>query len=245
MKEKAVISVRGLKKAFGNTEVLKGIDIDINMGEVIVVIGPSGSGKSTFLRCINLLEKPNDGHIVVNNMDILRDRFNVNYLRARMGMVFQQFNLFPHLTVLGNITLAQTLVRKNQERAGAAKALELIGESGLTGKAGAYPRSFPAGSSSSRRHRRALAMEPSVMPFDEPTSALDPEMISEVLDVMKELARAHMTMIVVTHEMSFAREVSDRVIFMDDGQILEQGTQEEVFGSPKEARTREFFSKML
>jgi len=245
MKEKVVISVRGLKKSFGNTEVLKGIDIDINMGEVIVVIGPSGSGKSTFLRCINLLEKPNDGHIVVNNMDILRDRFNVNYLRARMGMVFQQFNLFPHLTVLGNITLAQTLVRKIKKEPARQKALELLERVGLTGKAGAYPSELSGGQQQRVAIARALAMEPSVMLFDEPTSALDPEMISEVLDVMKELARAHMTMIVVTHEMSFAREVSDRVIFMDDGQILEQGTQEEVFGSPKEARTREFFSKML
>ncbi|ERI94158.1 glutamine ABC transporter, ATP-binding protein GlnQ [Clostridiales bacterium oral taxon 876 str. F0540] len=240
-----MISVRNLNKKFGKLHVLKGIDIEINKGEVVVVIGPSGSGKSTFLRCLNRLEEPTDGDIVFEGTNIMEKSSDINKLREKMGMVFQQFNLFPNMTVLDNITLAPRKL-KNMSKEDAEKiAYTLLKRIGLSDKASSYPGQLSGGQKQRIAIARALAMSPDVMLFDEPTSALDPEMVGEVLDVMKELAAEGMTMVVVTHEMGFAKEVGDRVIFMDEGKILEEGTPEEIFSNPKEARTQDFLRKVL
>lgn len=240
-----MIKVRGLYKSFGKNEVLKGIDADIGKGEVVVVIGPSGSGKSTFLRCLNLLEQPTVGEIALEEVPLTAKGTDINKLRQRMGMVFQQFNLFPHLRVIDNITLAPVKL-KGLPRAEAERlALDLLRRVGLENRAEAYPSQLSGGQKQRIAIARALAMQPAVMLFDEPTSALDPEMVGEVLEVMKELAREGMTMVVVTHEMGFAREVGDRVLFMDGGKIVEDSSPAELFGSPKHARTKEFLSKVL
>ena len=224
---------------------LDGVSTEIHKGEVVVVIGPSGSGKSTFLRCLNLLELPTGGQILFDGVDITDKNCNINLHRQKMGMVFQHFNLFPHMTILKNMTIApMQLLHKSKEEA-EKTALELLGRVGLADRANAYPNQLSGGQKQRVAIVRALAMQPEVMLFDEPTSALDPEMVGEVLEVMKELAHDGMTMVVVTHEMAFAKEVSDRVVFMDQGVILEQGSPEEVFGNPKEPRTREFLSRYL
>ena len=240
-----MIRVEQLKKRFGNHEVLRGIDEHISKGEVIVVIGPSGSGKSTFLRCLNLLEIPNDGKIFVDDEQINAPGVDVNKVRQKMGMVFQHFNLFPHLTVMDNITLAPIKLGRMTREEALKKGQSLLEIVGLSGKADAYPAQLSGGQKQRIAIARSLAMEPEIMLFDEPTSALDPEMVGEVLDVMKNLAKSGMTMVVVTHEMGFAREVGHRVLFMDDGIILEQGTPEEIFNNPKEVRTRQFLEKVL
>jgi arginine/lysine/histidine transport system ATP-binding protein len=240
-----VIKVADLNKKFGKLHVLKGIDIEIKKGEVVVVIGPSGSGKSTFLRCLNLLEEPSGGEIVFEGISITDKKTDINKLREKMGMVFQQFNLFPNMTVLENITLSPIKVKKLSKEEAEKIAYSLLKRIGLEDKAKAYPAQLSGGQKQRIAIARALAMSPDVMLFDEPTSALDPEMVGEVLDVMKKLASEGMTMIVVTHEMGFAREVGDRVIFMDDGVILEQGTPEEIFKNPKHARTQDFLRKVL
>ncbi len=239
-----ILEVQGLHKYYGDHHVLQGIDVTIKQGEVIVVIGPSGSGKSTFLRCLNLLEHPQEGNIFFEGNDILK-KHNVNKTRAEMGMVFQQFNLFPHKTVLQNILLAPQIVKKQSRAQAEDQAMQLLVRVGLAEKKDAYPDNLSGGQQQRVAIARALAMEPKVMLFDEPTSALDPEMISEVLDVMKNLAKAHMTMVVVTHEMGFAREVADRVLFMDGGIVLEEGIPAEIFENPKNERTKDFFSKIL
>ena len=238
-----MISVRNLRKSFGSVEVLKGIDLDIAEKEVVVIIGPSGSGKSTLLRCINYLEQPTSGEIVVDGMKL--GETDINKVRAEVGMVFQRFNLFPHMTVMDNITLAPMKVRGTPKEEAEADALRLLKKVGLADRAAAYPEQLSGGQQQRVAIARALAMKPKVMLFDEPTSALDPEMVKEVLEVMKELAREGMTMAVVTHEMGFAREVGDRVLFVDYGVILEQGTPEEIFSHPKEERMKEFLSKIL
>ena len=240
-----LIEVKGLKKNFGKLEVLKGVDLQVRRGEVVVIIGPSGSGKSTFLRSLNLLEKPNGGTITVEGQDIMADRHKTRELRERMGMVFQQFNLFPHLRVLDNVTLAPMKVKGVSREEANRKAMQLLERVGLKDKADAWPGKLSGGQKQRVAIVRALAMDPDVMLFDEPTSALDPEMVGEVLDVMKSLALGGMTMIVVTHEMGFAREVGDRVLFMDDGQVLEEGTPQDIFNAPKHPRTQDFLSKLL
>ncbi|MGN0741076.1 MAG: amino acid ABC transporter ATP-binding protein [Candidatus Fimadaptatus sp.] len=240
-----MIEVKGLKKNFGKLEVLKGVDLQVRRGEVVVIIGPSGSGKSTFLRSLNLLEKPNGGTITVEGQDIMADRHKTRELRERMGMVFQQFNLFPHLRVLDNVTLAPMRVKGVSKEEANRKAMQLLERVGLKDKADAWPGKLSGGQKQRVAIVRALAMDPDVMLFDEPTSALDPEMVGEVLDVMKSLALGGMTMIVVTHEMGFAREVGDRVLFMDDGVILEEGTPQEIFGAAKHPRTQDFLRKVL
>ena len=240
-----LIEVKGLKKNFGKLEVLKGVDLQVRRGEVVVIIGPSGSGKSTFLRSLNLLEKPNGGTITVEGQDIMADRHKTRELRERMGMVFQQFNLFPHLRVLDNVTLAPMRVKGVSKEEANRKAMQLLERVGLKDKADAWPGKLSGGQKQRVAIVRALAMDPDVMLFDEPTSALDPEMVGEVLDVMKTLARDGMTMVVVTHEMGFAREVGDRVLFMDDGQVLEEGTPQDIFNAPKHPRTQDFLSKLL
>ena len=240
-----LISVKGLKKHFGKLQVLKGVDIDIHSGEVVVVIGPSGSGKSTFLRCINLLETPTEGDVIFEGKSVMKAGKDINVLRERIGMVFQQFNLFPHLTVLENICIAPMKVKKVPRAQIERTAMELLARGGLAEKAKAYPGQLSGGQTQRVAIVRALAMEPDVMLFDEPTSALDPEMVGEVLDVMKRLAADGMTMVVVTHEMGFAREVGDRVLFMDEGIIMEQGTPAEVFGNPQNPRTQDFLKKVL
>lgn len=239
------ISVHNLKKNFGKLEVLKDISIEIREGEVVCMIGPSGSGKSTFLRCLNRLEKITSGHVVVDGHPISDPNTNINKVRENIGMVFQHFNLFPHLTVKENITLAPTELKLMGKEEAGRKALELLARVGLADKAEAYPGQLSGGQKQRIAIVRSLALKPKMMLFDEPTSALDPEMVGEVLEVMKNLADEGMTMAVVTHEMGFAREVGTRVMFMDDGIILEQGTPEEIFGNPKEARTQEFLSKVL
>ena len=239
-----MISVRNLKKSFGSVEVLKGVNLDIAEKEVVVIIGPSGSGKSTLLRCLNYLEKPTDGEITVDGMT-LGGSTDINKVRAEVGMVFQRFNLFPHMTVMENITLAPMRVRGVAEQEAVEDAFRLLRKVGLYDRAGAYPEQLSGGQQQRVAIARALAMKPKVMLFDEPTSALDPEMVKEVLEVMKELAREGMTMAVVTHEMGFAREVGDRVLFVDQGVIMEEGTPEEIFSRPKGARTKEFLSKIL
>lgn len=240
-----LLKVDGLKKTFGKHEVLKGINIDIHKGEVVVIIGASGSGKSTFLRCLNCLEDPTAGDIYFDGADIADPSVDINIHRQKMGMVFQHFNLFPHMTVLRNMTIAPVkLLGKSQEEAD-AKAMELLKTVGLEDRAASYPAQLSGGQKQRVAIVRALAMEPDVMLFDEPTSALDPEMVGEVLDVMKNLANEGMTMVVVTHEMGFAREVGDRVIFMDDGVIGEEGTPDEIFNNPKSERLQSFLAKVL
>ncbi|MGL4742044.1 MAG: amino acid ABC transporter ATP-binding protein [Sarcina sp.] len=240
-----MLVVNNLHKHFGKNEVLKGIDNHIKKGEVVVVIGPSGSGKSTFLRCLNLLEKPTKGTVTFEGIDITAKASNINKMREKMGMVFQQFNLFPHMTVMQNLTVAQVKVKGTDKERAKSVALELLKKVGLEDKSDAYPSSLSGGQKQRIAIARALAMKPDVMLFDEPTSALDPEMVGEVLNVMKDLAREGMTMVVVTHEMGFAREVGDRILFMDNGIILEDTTPSELFNNPKEKRTQEFLSKVL
>ena len=240
-----MIKVSGLKKSFGDLEVLKGIDQHVCKGEKIVLIGPSGSGKSTFLRCLNLLETPTEGEILIEGESITAPKTNVNKLREKMGMVFQHFNLFPHLSVIENITLAPIKVKKKNASDANKKAIELLNIVGLSDKANSYPGQLSGGPKQRIAIARALAMEPDIMLFDEPTSALDPEMVGEVLEVMKNLANAGMTMVVVTHEMGFAREVASRVLFMDDGMVVEEGSPEKLFGNPQNQRTKDFLGKIL
>ncbi len=240
-----MISVKNLSKQFEDLEVLKGISTDIQTGECLVIVGPSGSGKSTFLRCLNLLEEPSGGEIWFDDINLVDPDVNLNVARQKMGMVFQHFNLFPHLTVLQNMTIAPTTLLKQSHEEANALAMQLLDRVGLKEKAHVYPNQLSGGQKQRVAIARALAMNPQVMLFDEPTSALDPEMIGEVLDVMKELAQSGMTMVVVTHEMGFARQVGTRVIFMDDGLIAEEGEAEELFTNPKEERTKEFLSKVL
>ena len=240
-----MIYVKGLTKDFGSLKVLKGVDQHIKKGEKVGIIGPSGSGKSTFLRCLNLLEVPSGGQILFEGVDITSRKCDINKIRQKMGMVFQQFNLFPHLTVMDNITLAPVQLKRMTRDQARARAEELLKRVGLSDKAGVYPRALSGGQRQRIAIVRALAMDPDVMLFDEPTSALDPEMVGEVLDVMKSLALGGMTMIVVTHEMGFAREVGDRVLFMDNGVILEEGTPQEIFGAAKHPRTQDFLRKVL
>ena len=240
-----VIAVRGLKKDFDKKAVLKGIDIDIHKGDVVCVIGASGSGKSTFLRCLNLLEQPTGGSIYFEGADLTSDKVDLNLHRQKMGMVFQQFNLFPHLTILKNLTLAPMLLKKLPKEVAEEKAMALLARVGLADRANDYPNQLSGGQKQRIAIVRALCMEPGVMLFDEPTSALDPEMVGEVLDVMKELAREGMTMVVVTHEMGFAREVANRVIFLDEGVIAEEGDPKTLFGNPQTERLQTFLSKVL
>ena len=245
MTTEPIIQVKNLKKSFGSLQVLKGINTEVEKGEVVVVIGPSGSGKSTFLRCLNLLETPTDGSIFVDGVEITDPKCDINLHRQKMGMVFQHFNLFNNMTILRNMTLApMTLLKKSKEDA-EAQALALLRRVGLEDKANAYPSQLSGGQKQRIAIVRALCMDPEVMLFDEPTSALDPEMVGEVLDVMKDLAKEGMTMVTVTHEMGFAREVASRVIFIDHGQILEQGTPEEIFEHPQHPRLQDFLSKVL
>lgn len=246
MKDNALISVRGLEKSFGkDIQVLKGIDIDIFKGDVVVVLGPSGSGKSTFLRCLNRLEEPTGGHIFFEGIDITDPKVNINVHRQKMGMVFQQFNLFPHKTVIDNLTMAPVkLLGKSKDEA-KKDAMDLLERVGLAEKANAYPNQLSGGQKQRIAIVRALAMNPDVLLFDEPTSALDPEMVGEVLDVMKELAKAGMTMVVVTHEIGFAKEVATDVVFIDDGVIKEKNNPQEFFNNPQDDRLKEFLSKVL
>ncbi|MCQ2480676.1 MAG: amino acid ABC transporter ATP-binding protein [Clostridia bacterium] len=240
-----MIKVVGLKKSFGEKKVLNGIDEHISPGEVVAVIGPSGSGKSTFLRCLNRLEEPTDGEIFLDGELINGPKSDINAIRQKMGMVFQQFNLFPHLTVKKNITLAPVTLKIMSQADADKKAMELLERVGLADKAEAYPNSLSGGQKQRVAIARALAMNPEVMLFDEPTSALDPEMVGEVLDVMKELADSGMTMVIVTHEMGFAREVASRVLFIDQGVVMESGTPAEVLLNPQNERTQNFLSKVL
>jgi len=240
-----MIHVKNLKKNFGELEVLKGIDEHITKGEVVVIIGPSGSGKSTFLRCLNLLEEPTSGEIIFEGNNITDKKANINKLREKMGMVFQQFNLFPNMTVLENITLSPIKTKGMTKADAEKKAMDLLAKVGLPDKATAYPQSLSGGQQQRIAIARGLAMDPDVLLFDEPTSALDPEMVGEVLSVMQDLAKSGMTMVIVTHEMGFAREVADRVIFMDGGVIVEDGTPEDVFEHTREERTKDFLSKIL
>lgn len=241
----SLIDVQGLHKNFGKNEVLKGIDYQVKKGEVTVIIGPSGSGKSTFLRCLNLLEIPTKGHILFEGTDITNKSNDIFAMREKMGMVFQQFNLFPNMTVLDNITLSPMKVKKMTREDAETLAQELLEKVGLADKANAYPQSLSGGQQQRIAIARALAMEPDVMLFDEPTSALDPEMVGEVLGVMNDLVKEGMTMVVVTHEMGFAKEVGDHILFMDEGIIVEQGTPRDVFEKPENTRTIDFLSKVL
>lgn len=238
-----MIEIKKLYKSYGDNEVLKGIDQKVSEAEVLCIVGPSGSGKSTMLRCINLLEVPTSGEVYIDGELVTSQ--NINEIRTKMGMVFQNFNLFPHMTVLENVTCAPINVKGVSKADAEAKAMELLTRVGLDNKANAYPRSLSGGQQQRVAIARALAMDPEIMLFDEPTSALDPEMVGEVLDVMKDLAKEGLAMIVVTHEMGFAKEVADKVIFMDDGVIVEQGTPEEVLVNPSEERTKNFLSKVL
>ena len=240
-----MITTKGLTKDFGALHVLRGIDQHVEKGEVVLVIGPSGSGKSTFLRCLTLLEEPTAGQIFLDGEEITAKHVDINRIRRRMGMVFQQFNLFPHKTVLENIMLAPVHLKMATKEQAKEKAMALLERVGLTDKAQSYPKQLSGGQQQRIAIVRALAMDPEVMLFDEPTSALDPEMVGEVLEVMKSLARSGMTMVVVTHEMGFAREVGDRVLFMDEGLVVEEGTPEQVFGNPQNKRTQDFLSKLL
>ncbi|MBQ2274523.1 MAG: amino acid ABC transporter ATP-binding protein [Clostridia bacterium] len=240
-----MISVKNLQKNFEGTEVLKGVNVDINKGDVICVIGPSGSGKSTFLRCLNLLEQPTGGSIIFEGNDLTDKKVDLNKHRQKMGMVFQQFNLFPHMSVLQNMTCAPIMLKGLSKQEAEDKALELLDRVGLKDRADSYPNQLSGGQKQRVAIVRALCMEPDVMLFDEPTSALDPEMVGEVLDVMKELAHEGMTMVVVTHEMGFAREVSNRVLFLDDGVIAEEGSPEEIFANPQCERLQTFLAKVL
>ncbi len=240
-----IISIKDLHKYFGDNEVLKGIDLDIQQGEVVVIIGPSGSGKSTFLRTMNLLEVPTKGNVTFEGVDITDKSNDIFKMREKMGMVFQQFNLFPNMTVLENITLSPIKTKGMMKADAEKKAMDLLAKVGLPDKATAYPQSLSGGQQQRIAIARGLAMDPDVLLFDEPTSALDPEMVGEVLSVMQDLAKSGMTMVIVTHEMGFAREVADRVIFMDGGVIVEDGTPEDVFEHTREERTKDFLSKVL
>ncbi|GEN46351.1 amino acid ABC transporter ATP-binding protein [Alkalibacillus haloalkaliphilus] len=240
-----MITVKDLHKSFGDLEVLKGISAEVKESEVVCVIGPSGSGKSTFLRCINLLEDITSGEVTIDQ-DVINDpKTNINQVRSQVGMVFQHFNLFPHKTVLENITIGPVKVKGMKEEAAKEIALQLLEKVGLSDKADAYPESLSGGQKQRAAIARSLAMEPKVMLFDEPTSALDPELVGDVLEVMKDLAREGMTMVVVTHEMGFAREVGDRVMFMDEGVVMEEGDPQQIFEDPQNPRTQEFLSKIL
>lgn len=245
VKTKNLIEVKNLKISFGSLDVLKDVSIDIKEGEKIVVIGPSGSGKSTFLRCLNRLENPAGGHIIFDNFDLTDSKINLDICRQKMGMVFQHFNLFPHLTVLENITLAPVTLKIKTKDEAVFEARELLKRIGLSDKENDYPSTLSGGQKQRIAIVRSLAMHPEVMLFDEPTSALDPEMVGEVLEVMKDLAKEGMTMVVVTHEMGFAREVADRVIFMNDGYIEEEGTPQEIFQNPKSERLNQFLKSVL
>ena len=240
-----MIEINNLYKSFNDTQVLNGITENIKKGEVVVIIGPSGSGKSTFLRCLNLLEVPTNGEIIFEGTSINDNKNDINKIREKMGMVFQQFNLFPHKTILENLIIAPVVVKKIKEEDAKKKAYDLLKKVGLLDKANAYPASLSGGQKQRIAIARALCMEPDVMLFDEPTSALDPEMVGEVLAVMKDLAKEGMTMVVVTHEMGFAREVGDRILFMDGGKILEEGSPQEIFNNPKHIRTIDFLSKVI
>lgn len=239
-----MIVIKDLHKSYGSNHILRGIDVHVKKSEVVVVIGPSGSGKSTLLRCVNYLEVPTSGSITINNETITR-KTNINHIRAEVGMVFQHFNLFPHMTVLQNITVAPISVRKKKAEEANENALELLKRVGLSDKADSYPDQLSGGQQQRVAIARALAMEPQVMLFDEPTSALDPEMVNEVLDVMRDLAQSGMTMMCVTHEMGFAKQVADRVLFIDQGKILEDTTPTDLFENPKHDRTKEFLAKIL
>ena len=240
-----MIQIKNLHKSFNENEVLKGIDDNIEKGEVVVIIGPSGSGKSTFLRCLNLLEVPTSGEIIFEGTNITDRKIDINKIREKMGMVFQQFNLFPHKTVMENLTIGPTKIKNISNGEAIKKGSELLEKVGLLDKKNVYPNSLSGGQKQRIAIARALAMEPDVMLFDEPTSALDPEMVGEVLGVMKSLAKDGMTMVVVTHEMGFAKEVGDRILFMDEGRIIEEGTPEDIFQNPKNSRTKDFLSKVL
>ncbi len=241
----ALIKVDGLQKSFGNVEVLKGVNAEIHKGDVMVVIGPSGSGKSTFLRCLNRLEEPTGGKIFFNGVDITDSKVNINVHRQKMGMVFQQFNLFPHMTVLKNMTIAPMKLLNMSKQQAEEKAMKLLEIVGLADRADSYPSQLSGGQKQRVAIVRALCMDPEVLLFDEPTSALDPEMVGEVLEVMKKLAKEGMTMVVVTHEMGFAREVGTSVVFIDDGVIIEQASPDEFFNNPKNPRLKDFLSKVL
>ena len=245
MTDKNLIEVKNIKISFGRLDVLKDVSINIKEGEKIVVIGPSGSGKSTFLRCLNRLENPTGGHIIFDNFDLTDSKINLDICRQKMGMVFQHFNLFPHLTVLENITLAPVTLKLKTKQEAIFEARELLKRIGLSDKENVYPSTLSGGQKQRIAIVRSLAMHPEVMLFDEPTSALDPEMVGEVLEVMKDLAKYGMTMVVVTHEMGFAREVAERVIFMNDGYIEEEGTPQEIFQSPKSDRLKQFLKSVL
>ena len=240
-----MISVKGLKKDFGEIKVIRGIDMEIEKGDVVCIIGPSGSGKSTFLRCLNLLEKPNGGSVCFEGTDLTDPKVNLDQHRRKMGMVFQQFNLFPHKTVLENMIMAPVGVLKLSKAEATERAMKLLARVGLADRADEYPAKLSGGQKQRVAIVRALCMEPDVMLFDEPTSALDPEMVGEVLDVMKDLAADGMTMVIVTHEMGFARQVANRVVFLDEGVIQEEGAPEELFGNPKCPRLQDFLSKVL
>lgn len=240
-----LIETKGLEKSFGDLKVLTGIDVQIKKGEVVVVIGPSGSGKSTFLRCLNRLEEPSGGEVIFEGRNICEPGVDVNQLRQKMGMVFQQFNLFNNLTILENVTIGPKMVKGMEEKEANQIAMQLLERIGLADKAGEYPSRLSGGQKQRIAIVRALAMNPDVMLFDEPTSALDPEMVGEVLSVMKDLAEEGITMVVVTHEMGFAQKVGTRILFMDGGQILEQGTPDQVFNHPENPRTQDFLSKVL
>ncbi|MCP3910036.1 MAG: amino acid ABC transporter ATP-binding protein [Actinomycetia bacterium] len=240
-----MIEVRGLHKRFGPVKAVTGVDLQVRQGEVVVVVGPSGCGKSTVLRCVNGLESPTAGHVAIDGVDLFDQQTDIDAVRAEVGMVFQQFNLFPHLTVAQNVSLAQEKVRGRSRAEASAMTMRQLERVGIPDKADSYPRQLSGGQQQRVAIARSLAMEPKVMLFDEPTSALDPEMIKEVLDVMLELAAEGMTMVVVTHEMGFARAAADRLIFMDAGEIVEEGRPEAVFTTPKEPRTRDFFDKIL
>ena len=245
MSDNVLIRAEGVRKSFSGKEVLKGIDLEIRRGEVVVIIGPSGSGKSTFLRCLNLLEVPTGGHIYFNDVDITGKKVDIDLHRQKMGMVFQHFNLFPHMDILKNMTIGpEKLLKKSSEEA-EKYAMSLLERVGLADRAHAYPSQLSGGQKQRIAIVRALCMQPEVMLFDEPTSALDPEMVGEVLQVMRDLAREHMTMAVVTHEMGFAKEVADRVVFLDEGVLMEQNHPEEFFANPKNERLKSFLGKVL
>lgn len=245
MNDNILIRAENVRKSFSGKEVLKGIDLEIRKGEVVVIIGPSGSGKSTFLRCLNLLEVPTGGHIYFNDVDITEKSVNIDMHRQKMGMVFQHFNLFPHMDILKNMTIGpEKLLKKSKEEA-EKQAMELLARVGLADRSHAYPNQLSGGQKQRIAIVRALCMQPEVMLFDEPTSALDPEMVGEVLQVMRDLAREHMTMVVVTHEMGFAKEVADRVVFLDEGILMEQNRPEEFFVNPRNERLKSFLGKVL